>query len=196
MSTKGDDLSQWRGYCPDNAGYNIEFDINHKFFQNQKDFNTTKEINPDNKSVILLKQCKYKEDEKRELLQSLLSWFRESDEKDADIELFFSILSLSVFFKDESFIHEDEYRLLVMLDKSDNELMEFRQGKSTLIPYLELSTELSNITGITIGPTPSGQHSKSAVKMLINKINRNNKEEVIRLNIDMPTLSKVTYRSW
>lgn len=191
LSSEDDDLSQWRGYSSENSGYAIEFKINDDFFSKQKDFTTTTKPNFEKKSVILLKRCIYNNEEKYKLLETILEVYKQKGEFDT-WELFFDIASLFFFFKSDEFHHENEYRMLICLDKENQDKIEFRKGKTTLIPYIEIDVEYSTITGITISPTPSKQHSMSSLKMLINRIIKKNKN----LNYFEPKHSNLSYRAW
>lgn len=189
LSSKGDDLSQWRGYSPDNSGFAIEFDFNENFFK-KSEFITTKEQDSNKKGVILLKRCIYKNKDKKELLKKILDHYKQNNNKTWDV--FFEIVSLFFFFKAEAFHHEKEYRLLIGLNKKNLDKIKFRKGKSTLIPYLEINVEYSIFTGIRLGPTTSRQHSKSSIKMLIKRTINEGKN----LQLFEPKYSKIPYRTW
>ncbi|MDR7669055.1 DUF2971 domain-containing protein [Bacillus altitudinis] len=61
------------------------------------------------------------------------------------------IHNCSVFFKDECFSQEEEYRLaLYMLN--DNENYECRISNGTFIPYVEMDFPKEAVSGVTIGP--------------------------------------------
>lgn len=180
LSTKSNDLNQWRAYSNGTNGYSIKFHFNENFFTKQEThIDGIRNNVEDSNCAILLKKCIYKSEEKTILINKLIKHYYNEFEKQNsnwENELFFDILTLSYFFKNEHFYGEDEYRLLVILNRDtykENKI-KFRKGKYTLIPYIELDTIIYNIQGITIGPTPLIHQSFSAIKILLSNLLNSN----------------------
>lgn len=207
LSVKPDDLNQWRAYAENASGFNIKFKINDEFFTKQT---THKDSIKNNLTktdcVILIKRCIYESQEKHEIINSLLDYYYaqfESNVHNWQIDLYFDIITLSYFFKNENFRDEQEYRFLVIyifdtykkLNEEGTEKIQnkvkFRKGKSLIIPYIELDTIYSNIKGITIGPTPLKYHSIASMKRFIKNIMNESELQYFE-----PELSSVPYRTW
>jgi hypothetical protein len=180
LSLVKDDLSQWRSYTPDSSGFCVHF----KFNKNLRD-------GLPHHFICALAKCIYKDTEKKVKIAQLLDSHYEDFTKNKsywDIDLFFSIINLNLFFKNETFSSEQECRLVIQLTKGSDSLINVRTGKSFLVPYIELKDiALPFIKGITIGPTPFPYHSKDALKIHLKNSG---------LTIDDPEISKIPYRSW
>ena len=148
FSEKTDLLSQWRGYCPNNDGYCLHFDID-KVFEAAADIF---------KECQFLK-CIYKNDIKEREIKKVLNnhWqqFMSGDKAEAVIESFRKqVLLLASHFKHPSFEEEAEHRIVVFLEKLPDARVKFRQGRHSLVPYLEIPiSTLDSVKKITIGPT-------------------------------------------
>ncbi len=174
LSQERDLLSQWRGYTPSNRGFSIEFDPAHL----EK---TAWELN----QMVLVK-CAYTEDEKEELIQSLLSRYLKdwvsSTTKDDDGKVWVTPSIADSFgvraafaaaaMKDSSFSEEREWRLVKA--NPDKNQIRFRNGYSFLVPYIALNWKPSGsgsipqpIRSVTIGPCPNQGLSKKSVKKLL-----------------------------
>jgi hypothetical protein len=80
--------------------------------------------------------------------------------------------------------------LLLCIDYAADEDLKFREGKSSLIPYLELPLKWCNINGVKIGPTSNKVLSMKAISLFIEKKHGN--------PFTMPdiTYSDTPYRPW
>lgn len=187
VSEELDLLSQWRGYCPDNNGYCITIDIDGVL----KD---VRKIYPD--SHVL--KCVYDQKKKESELKNVLNkfWFkyiesssRKKKEKIVD-DLASEIALLASHFKHSSFSEENEWRIIVILGYASDEDLKFREGKSSLIPYLELPINWSSIKSIKIGPASDKKLAMKAARLFIEKKHGD--------PFTMPdiTHSQIPYRSW
>ncbi|MDO9229544.1 MAG: DUF2971 domain-containing protein [Syntrophales bacterium] len=154
LSTEGDDLNQWRGYCPKEGGFSIQFDyeIMLSIIDNMKDRNN-----------IDIKKCEYGEKRKLELVKSLLDIL-------CDDKRFFykELVDVSSYIKHESFEKEQEYRIIY---HNNPKIIEYREGNYSIIPYTVISP-LDNydklpISKIFVGPTPHPQLSMMSVDSLL-----------------------------
>jgi hypothetical protein len=163
LSEKGNDLNQWRGYCPKEGGFCIEFDY-HKLLsiieKNKK--NKIKECIYDKK--IQNESVKLLFDETLKLVES-----KEGDRLNKISNLILNTtVNMSSYFKDESF--SDELETRIISSGSDDE-KKYLEGKSILIPYIEFSIEDNNgrlpISKIIVGPTQHQELSKSSIDHLL-----------------------------
>lgn len=148
FSEKTDLLSQWRGYCPNNNGYCIEIDIGSLLKLVQTSFPQARIL-----------KCLYDDKEKAKQIKELLNkhWNRYKKSGQAAKKFVDSLtpelLTLASHFKHSSFAEEAEHRIVVEVDGNDDPIR-FREGKYSIIPYIELPIEKSSIKQIIIGPTP------------------------------------------
>jgi hypothetical protein len=148
-----------------------------------------------------LVRCIYRQDEKNELIDklidSLLEFARRDDESQAFLDramrLITYIAVIAPFVKDQAFESEEEWRILIVRHDavSDGLTLQHRDGKSMLLPYIELPLPLSaqSLRRVVVGPTPHPALSKDSA------------EEFLRSCIpDFPdnrvVNSKVPFRDW
>jgi hypothetical protein len=191
LSKIPDDLNQWRGYCPETGGICIEFDnkkLQQLMLKKRQLF----------KETHVFSKCKYKPNEKTELVRGYINKILPSLESELESDdnitkefvehILGTILILSPSLKDESFSKEEEYRIVYECH-SENKI-KYREGKSMIIPYIEFSLMDDDgklpISKIWIGPTPHKVLSKLSVKRLL----ESNGYEIEVEN------SKIPYRSW
>jgi len=189
LSKLKDDLNQWRGYCPDEGRFCIEFDSNKL-----DSIITNKGQQP---GII---KCIYKKSEIKELLESLFDdlWKQESSIEPIEYgnkgvkypfgKFILNVLRISPRIKHESFSKELEYRINYISNVDEEK--HYREGKSMITPYIKFSPTDGNsllpITKVVVGPTPHPELSKSSVELLL-KSN----------GYDIPVeCSKIPYRSW
>jgi hypothetical protein len=189
FSEETDLLSQWRGYCPSNNGYCIEFDINYIY-------NSSKQVH----EKINLVACVYDDIDKRNKIIKLLginwnNYFSSSNkiERDFVIEnLVEEIVLTASYFKHSSFSEEKEHRIIVMEGYKVHENIMFREGRSSLIPYVQIPAPRSSINKIRIGPTENKELSERAMKTFLS----NQFGEPLLFNGVKIEHSKTPYRPW
>jgi hypothetical protein len=125
LSRVEDDLSQWRGYTGDTYGYSIQVNLNG-FAECQKFINCGA-ISKQNCRIVI-KDCIYFEDDKKRaveglLLTALMKFIKK--ERDWHRNLFFQLITLNIFFKNEKFASEKECRIAVLPEE-----IKFAGGKS------------------------------------------------------------------
>jgi hypothetical protein len=189
FSEETDLLSQWRGYCPDNNGFCIIYDIDTLF----------EEIKSQYEDAHLV-QCVYDEDTKKSQIKEVLNRFwseyyskkNKKEKKNVIEQLSKEIMLLASYFKHSSFSEEREYRIVVILEYAPDNDLKFREGKFSIIPYLELGANRKHIKNICIGPTSNKNLSRRALETFLDK-----HYELPVFFGDMEiTHSKTPYRPW
>jgi hypothetical protein len=185
FSEAGDQLSQWRGYCPNSYGFSIGFNYSQlkKHAELQK---------------FMLKKCIYSKKQQRDIVNqyiekyvaSVLPSLAEKSNIDKKaIEAFIIILRILPTIKNKCFKEEKEWRLISSAFSSSKvkERMKFRAGKTAIIPYYEFELagegERLPIDSIIIGPTPNRDESLRSVKAVLKKQNIEKGINVIRSEI-------------
>ncbi|MGD0883756.1 MAG: DUF2971 domain-containing protein [Thermodesulfovibrionales bacterium] len=191
FSSKGDDLSQWRGYCPHGIGFCLEFEQQGLMKQMEKE-------------GLEVVECIYEEDRQKEEIEKkreeALDDFKKAYENDKrDLKLTMSWLKAYEKFKkllprlkDKVFKDEKECRFVMALSELDVSEISFREGKSMVIPYVKVplaakTDPIKIIKKIIVGPTPHGTLSKKSIEVLLRK------HGVEKCKVE---LSKVPYRTW
>ena len=195
FTEEGDQLSQWRGYCPNGNGFSLGFETSHLVDQMVKySFGLSQCVYDKNEQVIIVRKIIDKS------ISALKSIVGDSDyiEEDAIIgtlnkilpqiigKLFIALTKL----KHEAFYEEKEWRFVALYDDNQPLPLHFREGMSMITPYvrIQLSDNQASIKidRIIIGPTPHQQLVQRAVQLLMDS----NK---IKCNVE---ISKTPYRMW
>lgn len=169
FSEEGDQLSQWRGYCPNAYGFSIGFDYTQ--LKNQAD-----------QQKFLVKKCIYKKKEQQKIVDEYIQDQivpRLSDlEGDKKIvtkafTTFQEILQILPTIKNGHFKEEKEWRLISSAFNTPKGTIKFRSGKTAIIPYCEFELAEKGkelpLECIKIGPTPNRDESLLSLKTLLNK---------------------------
>jgi hypothetical protein len=173
-----DQLSQWRGYCQNTYGFSIGFD-----------YSKLKE-NADRKKFTFTK-CIYDPDEQNNVINEFIEKqikpefdnLTNDNLKDVTVKTVMHIWNILPILKNEYFQEEQEWRLICFKEDIPNDLINFRQGKTLLIPYYEF--ELANeseelpIDSIIIGPTPNNEESRTSLSLLLWKKIKSRKIEIV-----------------
>lgn len=190
LSEAGDDLSQWRGYCP-SGGYSIQFD--------SQQLNTM--LRRENLSIG---KCVYERDDQIRFIRKHIIGF-ETVEAYQEARSRFAMthwatetlyevneraLKYAPLIKHESFKAEQEWKIFKghfpsrnwgpvvhqrFLMRSTGLLskMKFREGKGTLIPYLDISIiadeESVYFPEVVISPTPHRDLARVACQFLLDQ---------------------------
>jgi len=191
FSEKTDLLSQWRGYCPDNNGYCLIFDIAEIYNQAK-----------DKYGDVHIYDCIYDDKEKEQEIGYLLNdcWNRyrkmNEDERKKSNIIYYSMKEFALLashFKDKSFSEENERRIVINIDLPEPGTLKFRDGNSSIIPYICLAADIKTIKKIIIGPTMNKLLSEKALYLFLSE------------ELGIPTVpfsdiridhSKTPYRSW
>lgn len=175
LSAVGDLLSQWRSYCPPSAGYSIGF-LAHGLAAAMK------------KEECILAPCVYDTGRQLALIQEavdpvagLLPSWPHPDEDPRKLgetfvpELFQRVSLAAPLIKDPSFFEEREWRVVWMPSPSNIDRLQYRVGRTMLVPYVPLRLEFAGTpmpTGeIIIGPTPHQYLATSSLSGLLRRHN-------------------------
>lgn len=168
FSEDGDLLSQWRGYCPNGAGYSIGFVA--------RDLRSEAGI-----ERFSLLQCCYEYEDQREIIRHVLNevmnsarWtqtleeFQNEDLYHRAAELWFeSFVPVAPIIKHGGFSEEREWRLISKPLSLTDPRRRVRAGRSMLIPYVPIKlTGFGShipIKEIIVGPTPHMKLAQMAV---------------------------------
>jgi hypothetical protein len=74
------------------------------------------------------------------------------------------IMLLASYFKHRSFEEEQEHRIVILLEYGPKSDIKFREGRSSLIPYIELPAPRALIKRVVIGPNANKPMAKRALE--------------------------------
>ncbi|MCB5409443.1 DUF2971 domain-containing protein [Pseudogemmobacter faecipullorum] len=161
FSEAGDQLSQWRGYAADGAGFAIGFD------HSELEAVVTKHAQP---SVSLSKIIYGWDDHERrsDLFKSLHGAFspdftrysqsggygsmsidNSAEARDAKLSAAGKLFS----FKNPAFSEEKEWRLLIVGYLSQLEKVDYRESSGVISPFLKMDFSTDSIRTVRLGPT-------------------------------------------
>jgi hypothetical protein len=178
FSEKKDDLSQWRGYSPPGKGVCIGFRT--KALTKAVDLTS----NPSNEILRISRLTKviYVDDHSGPTFDEAIKYYS-SDPNTPNIPLI-----TASWYKNAAFKDEYEWRIITRPFSENPVGVDFRVGKSDLVPYitLPLGRVKDFIHEIIVGPSPNIDLSVKAVRqMMFNKMNP------VRV-----FGSKIPYRHW
>lgn len=167
FSNEGDLLSQWRGYCADGSGYCLEIEAG-KILERARNIYDS----------VHLMDCVYKQNEKDERIRQTLNdgWLAynnatsQEEKRVALNRVEEEIILLASYFKHPSFSEEKEQRLVIILEYAADEKLEFRNGRYSLIPYIEIPISLDTITSIRIGPTLEKRLAERSLSLFLENL--------------------------
>jgi hypothetical protein len=163
FSEETDLLSQWRGYCPANNGYCIVFDA--------KALHAASSAKLTNCHLV---KCVYEDAEKSAQIRKKFTdhWRRYQNvvdtagRKSVIENLVLEITLLASYFKHSSFKEEQEHRIVVVEHAAD-ESVKFREGRASLIPYIEIPAPRTLIRKIIVGPNANKTLAKRALETFL-----------------------------
>jgi hypothetical protein len=180
FSEMGDQLSQWRAYCPGGNGYSLGFQQSNALFASAKQHHFN------------LVRCEYDVQEQRKLCRYLVesfldgmvtkqSWWSENKDVPSRVRAFFARyqwnLALALVMsalKHHGFEEEKEWRLVSQYPDEALYGVSFRFGRFGVTPYFELPLDLKKddphqIDDFVIGPTSNRAASRAALELLLTK---------------------------
>jgi hypothetical protein len=195
FSARGNLLSQWRGYCESAKGISLGFDPNY--------LRKAAEVNG-----YSMGQCVYDTRAQLEVagailraVEELAETMGESTKHHSDNsyhEVFATVepalLRIAALLKNPAFQEEDEWRAVSAVVTNYVEApLEYREGRSTLVPYLRLALPLRSagavdLDHVIIGPTPHVNNAMTAVVQFLSKAGASPRNGVSYCNIP--------YRDW
>jgi hypothetical protein len=197
FSAAGDDLSQWRGYCPDSTGYSLGFvpeDLVAKAAE----------------QGFSLARCLYGEAVQREAITRVLEEVRRSvpwtqalahpRDRDVQVEVIKAWLNafapLAPTFKHPAFCNEREWRLISPISIGDDR-WRVRPGRSMLIPYVPIALTRIDpylpIRKVVVGPTPHRELARRAVALWLGP--KTGRDLITRQPVETCD-SRIPYRNW
>jgi len=191
MSERDDLLSQWRSYCSPVAGCSIGFDSNALSLAAWDDGKR-------NYRFTLIK-CVYAEHEQTAMIDKVLASSYEVAQgfHPSRTGSFLSGgFGLAIpRMKHPSFQEECEWRLTQFRDQTPRDYktpsdyddpIEYRMGKSTIVPYVKIPLKPLPITEIKLGPCPHPELSEATVKSFL----------ATHKLAAAVTHSRIPYRAW
>lgn len=184
FSKKRDDLSQWRAYSHLQIGYAIGFSLSF-----------LKRICTKNK--FLITKCIYDRATQKQMLEKAVK--QQIDACGINSSLIIENLKLILgilgpICKDPNFVDEDEIRIITTPRYCDREDYDFREGKSSLIPFCKIKLDIQQISKdfpeIIVGPTPEPLLALSAANSFIYRHWEGLRDRDIVKNSSIP------FRSW
>lgn len=190
FSANGDSLNQWRSYCPIANGVSIGFRVEalekarfqrrHELASGLLDFTPSARFDAvsylePSAGYAAMQALEESLDRAREEHSAMLN---EDNVAVRGLEVLFRahVESAASFYKHSGFAHEAEYRLILPHILFMTEHLHFRNTRSSLVPYVELSVpdlgkhgEYKEVQGwnavaeIVIGPTPNQELTRKAV---------------------------------
>lgn len=181
FSTSSDNLSLWYNYA-DNEGVAIGFDLNLiKNMINSPYFGI---LTPGNKTeisgVALYDTVVYEDVQKENILNQLLDYYEKlydgydnSFRKPIRTLTTHKLLTCALFFKNQSFFPEQEYRIVLNIHNNIENALLYRINNGLIIPYCEIgitifSNELLPIKELIIGPRNKKDIAKTGFKRYLN----------------------------
>lgn len=189
----GDQLSQWRAYSPPSGGFAIGF--------RSKSLTDLTGANPDR----FLARCTYDESSQKELIRRLVQTVAQfAEESNAHNQMSHDRVFRESFkrlgrllpliapaLKDSSFAEEREWRLVRLPSSFEEGELQFREGRSMLIPYYQHRFPNNNgrvpIEELIVGPTPHPELASEAAQALL--MSQELPAAVVRS-------SSIPYRTW
>jgi hypothetical protein len=182
LSSKKDDLSQWRAYSPNGNGFSIGFS-----------YSKLREMLPLCEKGTLGK-CEYDKKVQKAAIDNLIETILPDRDISQDdlVKLLRGLSELAPYHKNAAFRNEEEWRLVVFTNRSGKkEKIEFREGKTLIIPYYKIEFIGKDgklplpIQNIWIGPTPYMPESRLSLDILL--------DQYKKLNVKIEE-SKIPYR--
>jgi hypothetical protein len=185
----GDLLSQWRGYASGGYGYSIGF-------------NAGKLTTFSEKVNFTLGPCIYDKATQEDIVRQVCEYYLNSNNINtlSLMQQFgAAIIKHGSFFKDPSFVDEEEWRLIS--ESISARELDFRAGKSMIIPYCKIMkfhgpSDDTPIDHVIVGPCPHMDLAIQSVVMLLIR------EKIGKQSFSppgvMPTVkgSIIPYRDW
>lgn len=175
--TRGDLLSQWRGYSG-SGGYAIEFDVTDLTKSIKRLPPKSPNVTRESDRPVLVK-VEYGADELQKVVQSLLFEMGNkiqtemvdlrgdflSGMRDPLDNALAGILGASARVKDPAFDEENEYRIIALVPQNDAaEACHYYPGKIGLTPRVHISFPPSSVKKIIVGPGDFATNRRASVE--------------------------------
>jgi hypothetical protein len=182
FSEEGDDLSQWRSYCPGEAGFSIGFSSAalHSQWVSDPAGREPSFVGAQLHKIIYLNESDTSEIDlhidgivKLAALPQGIEGIGGPDVMKRFVVAWLTVIAPS--YKNSAFRSESEWRLVLTKPHKPMPGQRFRAGKSTLIPYIEVDIDRETdpklskdymIRKVIVGPTPNSDLAFEAVQSL------------------------------
>lgn len=169
FSTKGNQLSQWRSYTPPRKGVCIGFS-----------FNRVQKLAVD--QGFQLAACEYEPEHQARAAAVIMDEVVSSAERDTSrrpYEVFRDwterVVERAIRMKHKAFEEEREWRLWTHLPEGKHDSIQFREGASSLVPYVTFELSPAGAVGtakwpfvsIRVGPTSDERAARNAILQLM-----------------------------
>ena len=170
FTESGDQLSQWRAYCPASGGYALGFSSKGLL-----------SARPPLQGAALVR-CVYDRDDQQEIISKVFKSVTDFAEEKRHAGLSHDRVFRESFkqlgrllalvapaLKHPSFAEEREWRLVVPEGSfaQDEDTLHFREGRSTLVPFHAYSFAYMPLERLMIGPTPHPDLARDVVQSLL-----------------------------
>lgn len=170
FSKSDDDLGQWRAYADDGCGVAIGFELDDIIEENEK------RLSGLHRTEVHYDTTQHKR-AAEEILREYYPVFGDKNRSRAEVQTSIvlarlKLTRLSVSFKTCEFRAEKEHRL-VWSSPAETTLMnsdvkvQFRTGKGTMIPFVEIKAPHSTIKRVMLGPRFGNSESEETLKLFL-----------------------------
>jgi hypothetical protein len=174
FSAERDDLSQWRGYCPDAGGYALGVSADTLVELGARGFASLVPVlyEPEQQQNLIgsLLAATLSLESRLNAMESL-SPQRQEDHLVAGFKSFLGIIAPMI--KDRAFHHEREWRLVVNSGAAPLGTLKFRVGRSIIIPFVALSLSEPgarlHVPEVVVGPTGNPDPAIESVKLVLQR---------------------------
>lgn len=172
FSTEGNQLSQWRAYCPKGNGYSLGFGLEDLTYAEKYRAPSDRRIHPN----VFLVRCVYDAETQDDLIRALaryieFAWKRvKSSQKRyfAMSRISRRVLATLLAIKNSGFSEECEWRLVCVFDQPP---LFFRAGRFGITPFVKIplcaDTAKMTLEKIWIGPNLEPDAAATALRQLL-----------------------------
>ena len=206
FSGKNDELSQWRGYSGTGPRFSIGFRTSEMERLDEMHAMSFGQVDYESERASNTMRTKYLDHQSRLARTFILSGrytdpasIRQVEYTRVNDEILEPVAPL---LKHPKFAAEEEYRLhsnpsLGLGSPHSPFAVDFRPGRSFLIPYIKLPLENLDqpISSITVGPTPHMNEAVTAVIALVNQVSKDRKSLFFGWQ-NLVGRSEIPYRDW
>jgi len=196
FSAKRDDLSQWRGYCPQGLGVSIGFKSSaivaalDQFIIPPGPDN----LHPVRETGLALSEITYADFDCSEL-DVFIDHLRDAEDTEKNRNLaeamWRGLSYIAPIYKNSAFENEEEWRIVIphRPELKRKRSIRFRVGRSTLVPYIEIDIPTSSeyLAEVVVGSSPN---IKLTVESVTEMLEINGMEAVSVVESEVP------YRHW
>jgi hypothetical protein len=164
FTSNGDQLSQWRAYCPKGNGYSIGVTASSLRYTQKK-------------ARGLLVKCVYDIESQTKLISFIADYLEESSARESRMKKYGwaylghvsrKIVAVMLALKDEGFAEESEWRLVVTTDTP-----RYRSGRFGILPFQPLplcpDDGLPTVAEVIVGPHPEPEIARETASSFLRR---------------------------